>query len=104
VAVKIGCATPAQASFRGHVHHLAIFLGQGVGMNWVPQPSRKPTPIKSRCNRCRGSGRAGCSICGGSGQVATGRSVFGAQHYGVCPGCFGLKESRCTSCGGEGFR
>jgi DnaJ-class molecular chaperone len=60
-------------------------------------------PVKRRCHRCHGSGRVPCAICRGSGQVVKGVDMRGRQILDRCGGCFGLKTSRCPTCGGEGF-
>lgn len=59
--------------------------------------------VKRRCHRCQGTGREPCQICGGAGQIAKGKDVFGNTQYGRCDGCFGNKSRRCTACSGEGF-
>lgn len=59
--------------------------------------------VKQRCTRCRGSGRALCQICGGSGQVFKGQDIHGTAQYDRCSGCFGNKSARCNTCGGEGW-
>ena len=58
---------------------------------------------KRRCHRCRGSGRANCSICNGSGRVVSGTNWDGTAKFESCTGCFGLKTTRCNVCAGEGF-
>ena len=53
---------------------------------------KKPEPyIKRRCHRCNGMGREPCPICGGAGQVVTGRDVFNKPIYSNCSGCFGAR-------------
>jgi len=64
---------------------------------------KKDEHVKQRCHRCRGTGRAPCPICNGTGQVLKGRDRLGHAEYGRCEGCFGLKTTRCSNCGGEGF-
>lgn len=68
-------------------------------------PHRKSPPpkVKQRCTRCRGSGRSPCQFCNGSGQVVTGRDVFGHPQQSTCSACFGLKTTRCKVCAGEGL-
>ena len=59
---------------------------------------------KQRCSRCRGTGRAPCSICNGKGEVLRGTDHHGKPLFAKCGGCFGTKTVRCTACAGEGFR
>ncbi|SMC12344.1 hypothetical protein ROA7745_02169 [Roseovarius aestuarii] len=67
-------------------------------------PDGKQTPpIKRRCHRCHGSGRAPCEICGGKGEVPQGKDAYGNQKTGRCSGCFGSRTRRCATCNGEGF-
>jgi DnaJ-class molecular chaperone len=66
-------------------------------------PRKKMPHIKQRCSRCRGSGRSPCQFCGGTGQVTTGRDVYGNPRFGTCSACFGLKSTRCSACSGEGL-
>lgn len=68
----------------------------------MSRPEHQPA-VKRRCHRCRGSGRAPCQICNGTGQVQQGKDQFGKQQFGTCGGCFGLKTTRCAICGGEGL-
>ncbi len=64
---------------------------------------KQETPVRRRCHRCHGSGRAPCQICRGTGQVVTGTDARGRQTFDRCGGCFGVKTTRCPTCGGEGF-
>ena len=64
---------------------------------------KKEDPVKRRCHRCRGNGRAPCEICKGTGEVVKSRDIHGRPISSRCDGCFGLKAIRCTVCGGEGF-
>lgn len=68
-------------------------------------PHSKPPaePVKRRCHRCQGTGRAACPICNGRGEVVTGTDVNGNPLFGQCTGCFGLKTARCPVCSGEGY-
>jgi len=59
---------------------------------------------KQRCSRCRGSGRAPCSVCNGRGEVMKGTDLRGLPTFVKCNGCFGTKTIRCGACAGEGFR
>ena len=68
-----------------------------------PAPGTSDTPVKRRCHRCHGSGRAPCQICNGSGQVLIGTDGQGKPRFDRCSGCFGVRTKRCTACGGEGF-
>lgn len=71
---------------------------------WQNKPGgKKEEPVKRRCHRCRGMGRAPCEICKGAGEVIKGRDVHGKPIMSRCDGCFGLKTIRCPVCGGEGF-
>lgn len=71
---------------------------------WQGRPgAKKEEPVKRRCHRCRGMGRAPCQICNGAGEVIKGRDNLGNPQYARCDGCFGLKTNRCSACGGEGF-
>ncbi|WP_284162863.1 hypothetical protein [Frigidibacter sp. SD6-1] len=65
--------------------------------------SDKTQPVKRRCNRCHGFGRAPCRICAGKGQVLMGTDVYGRAKFERCGGCFGTKTTRCATCGGDGF-
>ena len=71
----------------------------------TPQGPRKTKPphVKQRCHRCRGSGRAPCPICQGTGQVFKTKDRLGAPVFGRCDGCFGAKTRICAHCSGEGF-
>lgn len=71
----------------------------------VKQTARKNQMlhVKRRCHRCRGTGRAACQICGGSGQAIKGTDVNGKPEFGNCEGCFGTKFIRCSACSGEGY-
>lgn len=64
--------------------------------------SRQAHPWR-RCHRCRGTGFAPCQICNGSGAVAKGRDLFGNVQFGGCSGCHGMKNRKCTNCGGTGL-
>ncbi|QGX98878.1 hypothetical protein EI983_11585 [Roseovarius faecimaris] len=59
--------------------------------------------VKSRCNRCRGSGDAPCTICGGKGEVLQGKTMQGGPIFARCQGCYGRRVTRCACCSGEGF-
>lgn len=65
--------------------------------------SRAKVQPKSRCYRCRGSGHANCSICGGKGEVLQGKTIHGGPIFARCQGCYGRRTTRCASCSGEGF-
>ena len=71
----------------------------------MPPGSRttQSPPVKRRCHRCHGSGRAPCQICGGTGQVMMGTDGQGKPRFDRCNGCFGIKTTRCSACGGDGF-
>lgn len=58
---------------------------------------------KGRCYRCRGSGNANCTICGGKGEVLQGKTLQGGPIFARCQGCYGRKTVRCSPCNGEGF-
>ncbi|MCR9151563.1 MAG: hypothetical protein NXH83_15435 [Rhodobacteraceae bacterium] len=67
-------------------------------------PRKKPAePVKRRCHRCRGTGRAPCPICGGAGQVPGGTDRQGNPQFVRCSGCFGARAMRCSQCGGDGY-
>jgi len=73
--------------------------------DWDPKhKTRQAEHHKQRCSRCRGSGRAPCSICNGRGEVMKGTDLRGLPTFIKCNGCFGLKSVRCSACAGEGFR
>ncbi len=67
------------------------------------QGAKKDEPVKRRCHRCRGMGRAPCEICKGAGELIQSRDIHGKPKMGHCNGCFGLKATRCAVCGGDGF-
>jgi DnaJ-class molecular chaperone len=60
-------------------------------------------PINRRCHRCHGSGRLPCQICRGTGQVLRITDARGRQQFDRCGGCFGIKTTRCYTCGGDGY-
>lgn len=69
-----------------------------------PGPRKPKTPyVKQRCHRCRGSGRAPCPICQGTGRVFKGKDRLGTPLYDRCDGCLGARTRVCSHCSGEGF-